>query len=254
MKSKIFMLLAMIAAFVATPSAHAVTGSNYPSLIEQNQFGEKSINSVVGGSGMLDCSFTVAATDAAGKGITGLSGAPCSAVFMHTSQTPATGSPNPANGLIYVKLASQAYKYVGGYAQFASPNSGTPINVTTGVTAGGAYVITSLGNTALSGWTNLGLAAGVTPAVGAAFIAPGTTVSTGTGQIQAPATAGAGVQLIDVIGDASVTAQATSGAVLTLRVLGATNSSTTTLVATAPAAGSVIKLRFVMLPLSSQLH
>jgi hypothetical protein len=123
------------------------------------------------------------------------------------------------------------------------------------VVAGNAYVISNVGTvTTLAGWQNLGLPVGLTPALSQAFIAPSTTVSTGDGQIMAPATAGAGTFAFDQIGDANQMAQATNGAYLIFRTLAATSSSVTSLVPTAPANTAVIKLRFSMYPLSSQLH
>lgn len=255
MINKLFTLCALIATLALAPiDVLAATGSSYPSLVLQNQFGEKSINSVLtGSSGWLDCVFTVNAADSAGKGITGLSGAPCGSVFMHTSTTPATGNPNPANGYILINLVSPYYQYLNGYAQVVSPMSGGAINVTTGVTSGLTYVISSLGNTALAGWTNLGLPAGVTPIVGAGFIAASTTVSTGTGQIQTPATSGAGVSFIDLAANPTFVAQATAGAQIILRTLAATSSSVTTLIPTAPATSTTIKVHFNLRPLSTQL-
>ena len=111
------------------------------------------------------------------------------------------GSPNPEAGLILLQMKNNYNTYLGGFSGFVSQVSGTPINVTTGVTAGLAYVITSLGTTTLAQWQKLGIPAGTTPAVGLAFIAPLTTTATGTGTIEVPATAGSGITSIEVFGD-----------------------------------------------------
>lgn len=114
----------------------------------------------------------------------------------------AIGSPNPAAGYILVQLQDNYNAYLGGYAGFVSPVSGTPINVTTGVTAGVAYVIASLGTTSVAQWHVLGVPANITPAVGVAFIAPLTTTATGSGVIES--TVYAGIDHIEVIGDANL--------------------------------------------------
>jgi len=71
--------------------------------------------------------------------------------------------------------------------------------------------------------------------------------------VQAPLATGSGTLYTDIVGDPNQSVSATGGAQLLIRVLGATSSSTTTLVATAPANNTVIGMRFVMLPLASQL-
>ena len=48
-------------------------------------------------------------------------------VYMHTSATPATGNPNPASGLILVKLTDNYNRLLFSNIGDASPVSGTPI-------------------------------------------------------------------------------------------------------------------------------
>jgi hypothetical protein len=247
-------LLALPTQTLANGAAFESTGSQYPSLVLKNQFGETSINSIVGGtSNQIDCNFIVDSTNGNGFGVRSLKGPGCAKVFMHTTQTPASGSPNPAAGYILVQLAQQYAGYIGGYSGFVSPVSGTPINISSGLTAHASYIITSVGTSTAANWQAIGLPLGVTPAVGVSFVATTASAGTGTGIVEAPAAVGSGVLYTDVLGDANLSASATTGANILLRVLGATSSSVTTLVATAPADGTVIGLRFVMLPLSSQL-
>lgn len=123
----------------------------------------------------------------------------------------AIGSPNPEAGYILVQFTDNFYRYFGGYAGFVSPVSGTPILVTTGVTAGLAYVIVSVGTTTTAQWNKLGVPVGTTPAVGVAFVAPVTTTATGSGAIEVPKVGGSGIDHIEVIGDPNQTLQ-TSGA------------------------------------------
>lgn len=116
----------------------------------------------------------------------------------------AVGSPNPAAGLIYVQLQDNYNSYLFGGAGFVGPVSGTPINVTTGVTAGLAYVIITLGTTTTAQWHVLGLPLNMTPAVGVSFIAPLTTTATGTGTIEVQKSTGSGIDHIEVIGDSNL--------------------------------------------------
>lgn len=120
----------------------------------------------------------------------------------------APGSPNPAAGYIYMTFTDSYFRYFTGFSGFVSPVSGTPILVTTGVTAGLAYTIVSVGTTTTAQWQKLGLPQGITPNVGATFIATQTTTATGTGAIEVPATTGSGIDHIEVIGDPNQTINA----------------------------------------------
>jgi hypothetical protein len=215
-------------------------------MILENQFGETSINALMGG--LVYCSFVVDSANANGLGIKSLQGQGIKNVFMHTSQTPAVGSPNPAVGYILVELNQPYASFVGMQASLASPNSGSSINVTTGVTAGLAYVITALGTTTTAQWQVLGVPAGVTPAVGVAFIAPATTTATGTGTIQVNLATGSTTSHIEAVGNPSQTAMTTdgSGSSLVLVALAPTSSSVTTFKVLAPADGTAINLAIQM--------
>lgn len=155
-------------------------------------------------------------------------------------------SPNPAAGLILLQMKQNFNVYLGGFSGFVSPVSGTPINVTTGVTAGLAYIIVSVGTTSLAQWQKLGLPVGVTPAVGCSFVAPLTTTATGTGIIEVPKAVGSGISSIEVIGDPNTmmnsAIEPNGGAYVLMQCLAATNSSTTTSIATAPQSSSVVGL------------
>lgn len=237
-----FLATLLLFTFSACNVAHASAG---PTLILKNQFGEQSNNFVLGGSNQIDINFIVDSTNGNGLGIRSLKGAGVTAVYMHTSATPAVGNPNPAAGYILVQLSKNYQGYVGGYTGFVSPVSGTPINVTTGVSAGLAYVITSLGTTTASGFQTLGLPLGITPAVGASFVAPATVTTTGTGTIMVPLATGAGIDNIQVVGDPNKSLAATGGSLIVLEAFSPTSSSVTTPVATAPANGTVVGMRFV---------
>ena len=101
-------------------------------------------------------------------------------------------------------------------------------------------------------WQGVGLPAGITPAVGATFIAKVTGFSTGgtsTGLVEAPLVSGIGS--VEVIGDPNATLSPTAmggspnvGGMLVVQFLSPTDSSTTTPVAKAPADGSVVGMSF----------
>ena len=151
-------------------------------------------------------------------------------------------SPNPAAGYALIQFKNSFKYYLGGFSGFVSPISGTPINVTTGVTAGLAYIIVSLGTTSLAQWQKLGVPAGLTPSVGMSFVAPLTTTATGTGVIEVPSVSG--ITSVEVVGDpnqsiANSSIASNGGAWLLVQFLAATSSSTTTLIPTAPVNGSV---------------
>jgi hypothetical protein len=238
--------LGVVALLFVSISAYAVAPI-VPQIVLKNNFGEQTKNFVEGGSNQLDINFIVDSTNGNGLGIRSLKGYAAANVYMHTSATPAVGNPNPAAGYILVEFNKAYAGYVSGYSGYNSPVSGTPINVTTGVTAGLAYIVTSVGTTTAAGFQALGLPLGLTPTVGQAFIAPATATTTGTGQIEVPAAAGSASDHIELVGDPNQTSNpSVAGASVVLVNLAATSSSVTTFVATAPANNSVIGLRFTM--------
>lgn len=136
---------------------------------------------------------------------------------------------------------------------FDSPTSGSSILVASaGTVSGTTYSITIVGTTTTAGWQSLGLPVGITPAVGVAFKATATTTAAGTGAVQVPLATGSGIIAMDMIGNPALTVNPTPtpagvvGGYVIARCLAATNSSTTTLVATDPASGSVLNIRFYM--------
>lgn len=208
---------------------------------------------------IADCQFTVTPTN--GLGITNLKGQAVQNVFMHTSTTPAHGNnnvlnPNPQAGVILVQLSDNFSRLYSCTATLISPNSGTPLNVDASdaaLTVGNLYVITSVGTSTAADWRALGVPAGITPAVGVSFIAKATGAGTGTGTVQAPAAAGSTLNHIELVGDPTtmlapvpVGGSPNVGAWIMLRTLAATAAGTTTLVNTAPAAGTVIKLEMYL--------
>lgn len=160
---------------------------------------------------LINCKFAVLATN--GLGISSLEGPTVQNVFMHTSTTPSVGNsnnstpnivvtnPNPASGTIVVQLQDRYNRLFDFDFSIISPNSGASLLVASaGLTVGVAYVITILGNTSVAQWHALGVPAGITPAVGVAFIAAATS-ATGTGAVQISAALGSSVASIELIGN-----------------------------------------------------
>jgi hypothetical protein len=198
---------------------------------------------------LVSCNFIVDSTNGNGLGIRSLKGPAVDSVYMHTSSTPAPGSPNPASGIIQVQLQDNYNRYLGGFSGQVSPLSGTPL---TSVTAHTAYVIVSLGTTTLAQWQAVGLPLGVTPNVGVAFIATATGAIGGTGSVETSATAGSGIDHIEVLGDPNQTSYLSNsaingGMIIILQCFfeGAI---------TAPANGSVIGLSFYLSDSSIQIQ
>lgn len=172
---------------------------------------------------LIDCNFTVAATDSAGKGITGLKGPGVQNVYMHTSATPAAGNPNPASGYIYVQLQDNYNAFYGMEHSIISPNSGSNLAVTSGaaaLTVGRVYVITVVGTTTAAQWVTLGVPIGTAAAVGVPFVAASTGVGAGSGQVQLSAAAGSGINHIEMIGNPALSIKSTSAT-----IAGQTNGS-----------------------------
>lgn len=100
------------------------------------------------------CSFTVASSDSAGLGITGLKGSGVQNVFMHTSGSAGKGpngytNPNPASGFAYIQLANNYNQFgIHGW-NVAPPLSGSNLAINaSALTAGDAYVISDVGHAA----------------------------------------------------------------------------------------------------------
>jgi len=164
---------------------------------------------------LVSCNFVVDSTNGNGLGIRSLKGPVVQNVFMHTSATAGTGNsnpaspniavknPNPASGTIIVQLQDNYARSLAGFNSIVSALSGSNLAVNaSALTIGVAVVITSVGTTTAAQWQALGLPVGITPAVGASFIAKVTGVgSGGTDTVQITAAAGSGCDSIEIVGD-----------------------------------------------------
>jgi hypothetical protein len=122
-----------------------------------------------------------------------------------------------ATGLYEIRFQDTYYRLIGMQSVITSPTPGGTVNAGSFVT-GTAYRITTVGNT---DWTAIGLASGLTAAVGMSFIASG--IGAGTGVAKAVGNSGiAKIELLDA-GTELVPANAGSaqqGAVLNIQTLG----------------------------------
>lgn len=143
----------------------------------------------------VNLQFTV--TPSNGLGITSLkSNGYVRNVFMHTSTTPAANdgytNPNPAVGFALVQFTNNFNYYLNGFVQAQAPVTGSIKIDNSVLTAGQAYVISTLGNSTTAQWQAVGLPAGITPAVGVSFIATvvGAGANTSTSRVSTPTTSG----------------------------------------------------------------
>ncbi len=163
---------------------------------------------------LMDCNFTVDSTNA--LGITGLKGPYIQNVFMHTSTTAGVGNsnpqtpntvitnPNPGAGIIVVQFQDNFSRFYSGFNSRIPTTSGSDVKIdNSAMTAGQAYVITTLGNATAAKWHAIGVPAGVTPAVGVSFIAAsnGGSGNTLTSMVQTVKLTGSGISNIEIIGN-----------------------------------------------------
>lgn len=169
---------------------------------------------------MLDCTFSVLATDP--KGISSLKGPLIQNIFMHTSASPANAgvrnlhtpnipvsNPNPANGIIVMQLQDSYNRAYTHASVRANVLSGSDVKIdNAALTPGIAYTISILGDATAATWQGVGLPAGVTPAVGVSFIASaaGGAGNTLTSRVQAPATTST-VASVEMVGSVQVANQ-----------------------------------------------
>lgn len=210
----------------------------------------------------LDCNFVVDPTNGNGLGIRSLKGAFIQNVFMHTTATPGIGnsnpmspgisvtSPDPAAGIIVVQFQDNFNRVLTGGSSIVSP-IGSSIGIDSGLTVGAPYVVTVQGDATTADWLAIGIPAGVLasagglPAVGTAFIAASTGHGVSTLSRVAPPSV-SGLMSFETIGDSNQALsplQAAAQGFGAQMIIQCLNSSG---VATAPAAGTVISLSFLL--------
>lgn len=195
---------------------------------------------------LITCNFIVDSTNGNGLGIRSLKGPTVSNVYMHTSATPAVGSPNPAAGVIVVKFQDNYKRYLAGFSGQVSP-----IGAVSGtVVANAPYILISPGTATAAQLITAGIPAGVvndalTQPTGLASLIGVGFISSASGTLAGSATAAtpsvSGIDHIEAIGDANIALQSTpqgSGQLLFQCLLNGT--------LTAPANGTVIGMSFIM--------
>jgi len=193
---------------------------------------------------LIDCNFVVDSTNGNGLGIRSLKGPLVNQVLMNTSATPAT-SINPEAGTIVIQLSDNFNRYLSGFSGFVSPLGSS----VTSTTANNPAIVTSLGTSTQAQWLAVGFpsqylnsATGL-PNLGASFIPTSSGSIGGSATVAPPASAGAGIDHIEIIGDPNQTISSTSpqssGAQLIMQCF--KNG-----VLTNPTNGSVVSLAFYM--------
>lgn len=194
---------------------------------------------------ILDCNFIVDDTNA--NGITSLKGPTISSVLMHSAH--ATPTQSIAAGTIQVRLQDNFNSVLMCDSSIQSPLTGSDVKIdNSAMTAGVAYTITTLGNATAAKWRTIGVPAGVTAAVGVAFIAAtnGGAGNTLTSRVQATATAGSGVATIEMVKDPnqSIAPNRLTGQTYGAQILFQCRDYAGALVA--PVAGSKIAIRIYL--------
>lgn len=149
---------------------------------------------------MLSCNFIVDSANGNGLGLRSLKGAGINAVYMHTTSTPAAGSPNPAAGIIVVQFEDMYNRYLSGFSGQVSPSTGSAL---TSSVSSVPNTIASLGSTTLAQWQAAGLPAGEVPAVGVCFVPLSGAAIVGGGTVVL--SGASGIDHIEVCGDPNQT-------------------------------------------------
>lgn len=198
---------------------------------------------------LIDCNFVVDSTNGNGLGIRSLKGPYVQAVYMHTSASPASGNPNPASGTIVVQMQDNFSRSYCGFDAIVSPVSGSALKIdNSAMTAGVAYIITTLGDASLAKWHAIGVPAGVTPAVGVSFIAlsDGGSANVSSSRVMATAAAGSSVASIETVGDPNLSIAPNPGAAQGFGAQFILQCRDYAGALVAPANGSVISLSFLL--------
>jgi len=172
-------------------------------------------------------------------------------VYCYTSATPSSKSPAPAAGFFVIQLKNNFNAFIGMAGGFVSSLTGSNKIDNTAITIGNPYIITTLGNATVAKWQAVGVPAGVTPAVGVAFIASsqGGSANTSTSRVSSPVPSG--ITSIEVIGDTKLTSNsnvyANAGQYIVCQFLAPTVTAVTNafegpMIATQPTNNSVVAI------------
>lgn len=177
---------------------------------------------------LLDCNIAIGATGAVG-----------------TVNGPGISSVTRLAAGVYKILFQDNYnKLFGVEAFFKAPVTGSNV-LATALTPGVVYEITALGTTTQANWVTAGVPSGTTAAVGTSFLAAATSSGNGT----AKAVGVSGIASVEVVGLSNTQLYSSTvgqGGYIIIKTLAATDASTTTLVATDPASGSIMYLQIYL--------
>lgn len=182
----------------------------------------------------IDCNFLVGATGAVTAGSVKGSG-----VYAVTRL---------AAGIYKVQFQDSFYKLYEMNWSLKAPVTGSDVPAGS-LTPGVVYEITALGTTTTAQWVTAGVPVGITPAVGVSFLAAATSAGTGT----AKAIGVSGISAVELVGSTNLQLAPWGSGVVAgqagyaiVKCLGATDASTTTLIATDPAQNSQLYLSFLL--------
>lgn len=118
------------------------------------------------------------------------------------SSSPASGN-NMLQGNVLINFSDNYTGLYGMSYNIVSPVTGSAVLLTTGLSLGQVYQITTVGTSTAANWQAVGLPVGITPAVGVAFQASTASAGTGTGAVKA--TACSQLDTIEFVGDPNFT-------------------------------------------------
>lgn len=172
---------------------------------------------------MLDCNWEIGATGA---------------VTADSVKGPGISSVTRlAAGIYKIQLEDNYNRFYGAWANIQAPVTGAGVALGS-ITPGLVYQISSLGNSTTANWVTAGVPTGITPALGVVFKAAAT--SSGTGEAKLLGVSG--VSAVEILGDTddqlAPVGAGSAGGYVVIKCLGATDASTTTLIAKDPAEGS----------------
>ena len=161
----------------------------------------------------VDCNFIVDKANGNGLGSRSLKGQGIKAVYMTSSATPAAGNPfvnGVSEGSILVEFTDNFNRAYPGMFSIVSPVSGSALKIDNGatLTIGTTYTIVIVGDATAAQFKTLGLPPGITPAVGATFVAAATGAGSGntsTTRVEATLATGSGIDHIETNGDPNTT-------------------------------------------------
>lgn len=106
-------------------------------------------------------------------------------------------------GTYQITLSDSYFRYLGGSAGLVAPVTGNALKVDASdaaLTIGKSYIISVVGDATAADWLALGVASGITPAVGVSFVALAT--GHGTASVSRVMAAGvSGIETVEIVGD-----------------------------------------------------